>query len=86
MSAYYVIGIRLNQRTQSSQALQTVLSKYGCNIKARIGLHETRDDFCANDGIILLHAYGDQETIQKMTDELSAIDHSTVKLMDLNNA
>ena len=36
------------------------LTEYGCNIKLRVGLHETGEDFCSDDGVIMLQACGDQ--------------------------
>ena len=84
MEKYVVIGIKLDQRRQSAQVLQELLSQNGCNIKARIGLHETGEDFCAEEGIILLHTYGEEETLTALFNALKAIEHATVKMMDLN--
>jgi len=40
MSYYYIIGIRMANRVGNAVKLQEALTKNGCNIKARLGLHE----------------------------------------------
>ena len=35
-----IIGIELENRLEESLKLQSILSKYGCSIKTRIGLHD----------------------------------------------
>ena len=47
MSCYYIIGIRMDNRVNNATNLQDLLTKNGCNIKARLGLHETGDDLCS---------------------------------------
>jgi len=63
-----IIGIKLTNRTETSQAFQNVLSKYGCMIKTRIGLHSTCSAICANYGIILLEIIDDSEIVQLKKD------------------
>jgi hypothetical protein len=40
MSYYYVIGVRMDNRVGNASKFQQVLTKNGCKIKARLGLHE----------------------------------------------
>ena len=80
----YIIGVRVNHRVANAVGLQEVLTKYGCNIKLRVGLHETGEDFCSDDGVIMLQACGDKETIGKMMDAFNNVEGVTAKLLDLN--
>lgn len=84
MSCYYIIGLRLNARSHNAALLQEELTKFGCNIKMRLGLHETDEKYCANDGVILLQACGEAEEIQTMLAAFNALDGVSAKLMDLN--
>ena len=43
-----IIGIPLENRIEESMKLQEILSKYGCSIKTRIGLHDMGDYKCLN--------------------------------------
>ena len=56
----YIIGVRVNHRVANAVGLQEVLTKYGCNIKLRVGLHETSEKFCADDGVIMLQVCGEK--------------------------
>jgi hypothetical protein len=84
MSCYYVIGIRMDNRVGNALAFQQALTKNGCNIKTRLGLHETSADYCANDGLIILQPCGEKEEIEQLVRELNALEGITAKLIDLN--
>ena len=51
MNCYYIIGLRVDHRHANALNLQKTLTEYGCNIKLRVGLHETGEDFCSDDGV-----------------------------------
>ena len=82
MNCYYIIGLRVDHR--HAVGLQELLTKFGCNIKLRVGLHETGEDFCSDDGVIMLQACGDQATIDKMAAAFNALEGVSAKVMDLN--
>ncbi|NLV16398.1 MAG: hypothetical protein GXY50_04195 [Syntrophomonadaceae bacterium] len=84
MSCYYLIGIRMDNRVDNALNFQDLLTKNGCNIRMRLGLHETSDDVCANDGIIVLQPCGEKEDIDQMVKDLNNLQGVTAKLIDLN--
>ena len=84
MDCCYIIGIRVNHRVANAVGLQELLTKYGCNIKMRVGLHETNENFCSDDGIIMLQVCGEKETLEAMLDALNAMDGIRAKMLDLN--
>ena len=84
MNCYYIIGLRVDHRHSNALNLQKTLTEFGCNIKLRVGLHETGEDFCSDDGVIMLQARGDKETIGKMMDAFNNVEGVTAKLLDLN--
>lgn len=49
-----IIGISINNRNNDSIKLQEILTKYGCLIKTRIGLHDMGEYQCLNYGIVLI--------------------------------
>ncbi|MCD8377475.1 MAG: hypothetical protein LUB59_01660 [Candidatus Gastranaerophilales bacterium] len=77
-----IIGIKLSNRTETSTEFQNVISKYGCMIKTRIGLHSTCSAVCANYGIILLEIIDDSEIVQLKKD-LTAIEGVLLSSMTL---
>lgn len=84
MNCYYIIGLRVDHRHANALNLQKTLTEHGCNIKLRVGLHETGEDFCSDDGVIMLQACGDQATIDKMAAAFNALEGVSAKVMDLN--
>jgi len=84
MKCYYIIGIRMNNRVDNAVKFQEVLTKNGCNIKARLGLHEVSENACANDGVVILQPCGEKEDIERLVTSLNEIEGVTAKLIDLN--
>ncbi|MDH6367275.1 MULTISPECIES: hypothetical protein [Breznakia] len=84
MDCYYIIGLRLASRVHNAVKLQEVLTKSGCNIKTRLGLHETDEKYCSNDGLIIIQACGTKAEIDDMMTAFNEIEGITAKLMDLN--
>ena len=84
MNCYYIIGLRVDHRHSNALNLQKTLTEFGCNIKLRVGLHEVGEDFCSDDGVIMLQACRGRETIDRMVDGFNALEGVSAKLMDLN--
>ncbi|MGI6049794.1 MAG: hypothetical protein ACOYEI_03025 [Acetivibrionales bacterium] len=84
MACYYIIGIRMDNRVNNALAFQEALTRNGCQIKTRLGLHEVSEDSCANDGLIILQPCGTKEEVDKLVDELNSLEGITAKLIDLN--
>lgn len=60
-----IIGIHLKDRSREAVGLQEVLTRYGCSIKTRIGLHDAADGQCAPGGVILLEVINKQDELIK---------------------
>lgn len=84
MSYYYVIGVRMDNRTSNAAQFKKVLTENGCKIKARLGLHEVSEDLCATDGMIILQPCGEKAEIEQLVKDLNALDGITAKMIDLN--
>ncbi len=84
MSYYYVIGVRMDNRVSNASNFQQVLTKNGCKIKARLGLHEVSEELCATDGLIILQPYGEKNEIEQLVNEFNELDGIKAKLIDLN--
>lgn len=85
MNCYYIIAMRLEQRMQTAAAVQETLTKFGCHIRARIGLHDVGDGFCANDGILILQVCGEREAVERMLNALNEFENVKAKLIDLDD-
>ena len=71
-----IIGIELENRLEESLKLQAILSKYGCSIKTRIGLHDMGEYKCLNYGVVLIEVV---DKVNEIYDELGK--HWKIKMM-----
>ncbi len=84
MPCYYVIGVRMDNRVGNALKFQETLTRNGCIIKTRLGLHEVSETACANDGLILLQPCGEKKEIERLVMDLNGLDGVRAKLIDLN--
>ena len=75
-----IIGIKISNRLESAVSVQEILTKYGCIIKTRIGLHEEINGRCSPRGLILLEIINDEESI-KIANELCDIEEIEIQQM-----
>ncbi|MDP1622032.1 MAG: hypothetical protein Q8M08_06795 [Bacteroidales bacterium] len=81
MKEIWILGVHITDRVPEVSVVQAVLTKFGCTIKTRLGLHEVKDDFCARSGLIILELTGNREEFFKLENELLKIDGLEVKKM-----
>ena len=75
-----IMGIRLDNRTQTAVEFQKTLTKFGCIIKTRLGLHDVDTNKCAPNGLILLEIIDDQEA-KLFENELREIEGIEIQTM-----
>ena len=78
-----IVGLKLVNRVHTAEEFQRILSKYGCSIKTRIGLHSIQGGFCSPDGIILLEVI-DGKILAALESELLKIDNIELQHMIFN--
>ncbi len=75
-----IIGIKISNRLESAISVQEILTKYGCAIKTRIGLHEEINGQCSQKGLILLEIT-DNRQASLLSNELCDIDDIEIQQM-----
>jgi hypothetical protein len=56
-----IMGFVLHERVKTASKVQELLSKYGCEINTRLGLHVASEDTCSPQGLILLEFVNDAD-------------------------
>jgi hypothetical protein len=79
---HHIFGIHVIDRPNNVLPVQACLTKYGCNIRTRLGIHDASDDSCSPSGLILVDAFGEDETIDAFWKELGALEGVELKRMD----
>lgn len=75
-----IVGVRLDNRLETAVEFQKILTKFGCIIKTRLGLHEVSEVKCAHNGIVLLEVIDDTES-KYMEEALSDIEGIELQIM-----
>ncbi len=86
MQDHLIFGIHVADRSRHAGQVQTVLTRYGCNIKTRVGLHHVDERVCDESGVILLETFGDEATCRQMWEELRQIPGIDVQQMLFTHA
>jgi len=76
-----ILGVLITDRQKEAGEVQKVLTKYGCTIKTRLGLHEVTDDVCSTSGLLLLELTGDVLEMDKLEKALITIDGTQTQKM-----
>jgi hypothetical protein len=77
-----LMAIKIDGRIAEAPHVQEILTKYGCYIKTRIGFHETNEDHCSMDGVLILQLFGDEKNANDMMDELSKLEGVSPKIIE----
>lgn len=77
-----IVAIKVNGREANASFVQGILTKYGCNIRTRVGFHEVNEDQCSMDGILILQLFGKDEEIQAMLGEINLLDGVSAKMIE----
>lgn len=81
---FTIMAIKITPRNPVAPKVQEILTKYGCIIQTRLGLHEATKDMCSQSGLILLNLINDDvDEINKLNDELNSIDGVVAKLLEI---
>ncbi len=73
MACYNVMSVLTNKRVENVNEMQRVLTESGCIIKTRLGIHDASEDFCSNEGLIVLNLVGSEEEIASLEQKLNEI-------------
>lgn len=77
-----IMGIKLIERVKTAKDFQELLTKYGCDINTRLGLHSASSDSCSPDGIIILEFVNDvDDKVEEFEKKLHEIGKVEVQKM-----
>jgi hypothetical protein len=70
-----IFGIHISQRTENVPAVQAALTKYGCNIRTRLGIHDADSTSCSPSGLVLVDVFGaETEDFYKELSQLKGVE------------
>ncbi len=83
MDCSTVMSILIDKRTEAAVRVQEILTKYGCSIHARFGLHEAGGASCEEEGLIILYLCDKEAVIQELESSLRVVKGVTVRQMKI---
>jgi hypothetical protein len=78
-----ILGFVLHDRVNKASMVQELLTKYGCEINTRLGLHVASEDTCSKEGLILLEFVDNADkAVKEFEKELKEIAEVDVQKME----
>ncbi len=81
MKEVRILGVMINEPSKDASLIQNILSKYGCCIRTRLGLHDIDEGYATDTGLMLLELTGDLQECQRLENELLALDGIEIQKM-----
>jgi hypothetical protein len=75
-----IFGVHITNRAENVAAVQATLTKYGCNIRTRLGIHDADATSCSPSGLVLLDIFGAE--IEQFYRELQGLKGVGLQRMD----
>jgi len=79
---YNLVAIKVEDREGTAPQVQEVLTKFGCNIRVRLGLHD-QPGSCSPTGLIILDLAVGGDEVADLLEDLDGIPGATAKFMEL---
>jgi hypothetical protein len=78
-----LVIVKLQARNTIAVHVQEVLTKHGCDIALRLGIHEQSGDECSNEGVILLQVKPNEGAVASLVADLEALGQLKVKAVSI---
>jgi len=78
-----IMAIRIDDREETAVKVQEILTRHGCEIKTRLGLHDVEGGVCSPSGTLILQLCGTAEQGRSVEKELTTISGVKAKFVDL---
>ena len=83
MARSYVMAVSMDKRSKNAALVQGLLTKHGCIISARLGLHEAVGESCSDEGLIILYIKGSETEEKALESDFVSIDGVRVRSMEI---
>jgi hypothetical protein len=81
MKEVRILGVMINDPSKGADRIQNILTKYGCTIRTRLGIHDIDKDYASDTGLMLLELVGDMQECLRLENELLALEGVDVQKM-----
>ena len=78
-----VLLVLINNRKESAEKVQKILTGWGCIIKTRLGIHDGVLENCSDHGLIFLELVGESQKHEELMHKIKLIKGVDAKLVSL---
>jgi hypothetical protein len=78
-----IFGVHISQRVENVPAVQATLTKYGCSIRTRLGIHDADSTSCSPSGLVLVDVFGPE--VEDFYRDLKALKGVGLQRMDFED-
>ena len=84
MTSKSVLLILIGRRKEEAVKVQKILTRWGCIIKTRLGIHEGVLDNCTDEGLLVLELHGTDEQRGELAGKVAVLEGVSSKLVQLS--
>ena len=81
MKEVRILGVMINDPSKGADKIQSILTKYGCSIRTRLGIHDIDQEYARETGLMLLELLGDMQECLRLENELLELEGVEVQKM-----
>jgi len=81
MKEVRILGVMINEPSKGSEKIQNILTKYGCCVRTRLGMHDMDEKYATETGLMLLELTGDMQECLRLENELLDLNGVEVQKM-----
>ena len=81
MKEVRILGVMINDPAKGADKIQSILTKYGCVIRTRLGMHDMDKEYASETGLMLLELAGEMQECLRLENELLTLDGVDVQKM-----
>jgi len=79
-----LLVVLIGSRVRKALPVQEILTRYGCIVKTRLGIHDAGKNGCADTGLIILELIPQGPRIKKLKKELDALPGVKAQLVTIS--
>ena len=78
-----ILILSVEKRNSCAVKIQETLTSSGCQIRTRLGIHDSSSDFCSDKGLIILEIVSEKKLIKPLLAKFETLDGVKAKFVTI---
>lgn len=79
-----LLVVLIGGRVKKAMPVQEILTRYGCIVRTRLGIHDAGRKSCSDTGLVILELVPRENEVKKLKRELDALPGVKTRLVSLS--